>query len=137
MEGQCPASHRAVNVALFALLAAAVLFACLARDDPDQGGAMRLLGFRLPALCFHRRLTGRACPGCGMTRAVVLLAHGRLHESRLMHPSGPWLGLWIAVQLIVRLALCIRPLRRRAHRVADVAVSVATLALVCYLPVVI
>lgn len=41
-------------------------------------------------LCPFRRLTGFSCPGCGMTRACILLAHGELRASLTMHPFG-WL----------------------------------------------
>lgn len=31
-----------------------------------------------PTVCLFRRVTGRPCPGCGMTRALSRLAHGDL-----------------------------------------------------------
>jgi uncharacterized protein DUF2752 len=39
-------------------------------------------------LCLLHRLTGFPCLGCGMTRAICLLAHGRLRDSLAMHPAG-------------------------------------------------
>lgn len=41
-----------------------------------------------PLLCPFRLLTGLPCPGCGMTRSVVALAHGDLHASLFYHPLG-------------------------------------------------
>ena len=41
-----------------------------------------------PALCMYRLLTGLPCPGCGGTRSLVHLAHGRLLESLEFHPFG-------------------------------------------------
>ena len=35
-----------------------------------------------PNVCIIRRVTGRPCPGCGMTRALSRLAHG--------DPRGAW-----------------------------------------------
>ena len=35
---------------------------------------------RSPSVCLFRRVTGRPCPGCGMTRAVSSVMHGRLRE---------------------------------------------------------
>ncbi|HET9111202.1 MAG TPA: DUF2752 domain-containing protein [Ktedonobacterales bacterium] len=35
-----------------------------------------------PSVCLIRRVTGRPCPGCGMTRALSRLAHG--------DPRGAW-----------------------------------------------
>jgi hypothetical protein len=41
-----------------------------------------------PLLCPFRLLTGLPCPGCGMTRSVVALAHGDLQSSLFYHPLG-------------------------------------------------
>ncbi|HEX8981733.1 MAG TPA: DUF2752 domain-containing protein [Ktedonobacterales bacterium] len=35
-----------------------------------------------PTVCLIRRVTGRPCSGCGMTRALSALAHG--------HPRSAW-----------------------------------------------
>jgi hypothetical protein len=40
------------------------------------------------SLCAFQRLTGRPCPGCGMTRAMVDLAHLDFAGSLRMHPLG-------------------------------------------------
>ena len=39
-------------------------------------------------LCPFRAITGYSCPGCGMTRACVHLAHGDLGASLGYHPFG-------------------------------------------------
>ena len=47
--------------------------------------------------CPFYTLTGLYCPGCGGTRAVLLLLKGRLIESFLMHPivlNGAALYVW-------------------------------------------
>lgn len=41
-------------------------------------------------LCLVKAVSGRDCPGCGMTRAFLLMAHGRPGDAFAMHPaSGP------------------------------------------------
>lgn len=40
-------------------------------------------------LCPVAALTGTACPGCGMTRAVVALARGDLSAAWRWHPLAP------------------------------------------------
>ena len=45
------------------------------------------LGWGYP--CFFHRCTGMPCPGCGLTRSVLALLHGHVHESILLHPFGP------------------------------------------------
>ena len=39
-------------------------------------------------LCLFKWLTGRDCPGCGMTRAFLLIGHGRLADAVVMHPAS-------------------------------------------------
>lgn len=39
-------------------------------------------------LCLVKGLTGLDCPGCGMTRAFLLIGHGRFSEAVSMHPAS-------------------------------------------------
>lgn len=39
-------------------------------------------------LCLARELTGRDCPGCGMTRAFLFIGHGRFAAAVAMHPAS-------------------------------------------------
>ncbi|MBC8141650.1 MAG: DUF2752 domain-containing protein [Armatimonadetes bacterium] len=59
-----------------------------------SGNSSSLLG--LPTLCPLRAATGVPCPGCGITRALCLCAHGRFVEAvTVYHPVVPlvFLGL--------------------------------------------
>ncbi len=48
-------------------------------------------------ICPFARATGHACPGCGMTRAVSAVLHGRFADAWAYHPLvGPFL-----VELVV------------------------------------
>lgn len=60
------------------LLAAATLAAARALTtlSPDRHAHWRIGGRRVGSLCPIRKLTGHRCPGCGMTRACSLAAHG-------------------------------------------------------------
>lgn len=85
----------AVHVALFAL---------------DERGTVRWRagGRPLGSLCAFRALTGRRCPGCGMTRASVLLRGGRPVAATRANPAV-WLVAGLAVQGMVRSARAARP----------------------------
>ena len=39
-------------------------------------------------ICMFQNMTGRPCPGCGMTRSILLLARGDVIGSLRMHPLG-------------------------------------------------
>jgi hypothetical protein len=41
-----------------------------------------------PQLCIFKLMSGMPCPGCGLTRAVVLAMHGDLTGSLYFHPLG-------------------------------------------------
>lgn len=53
----------------------------------------------MPTMCVIRRVTGRPCPGCGMTRALSALAHGDLRSAWRFNPrvvivAPLLLGVW-------------------------------------------
>jgi hypothetical protein len=76
------------------ILAGVVLFvtsALLCDVEPDQSiGLAAVPSIKLPVVCPSRRLFGVECPGCGMTRSLTHLLHGRLGQSFATHRLG-WL----------------------------------------------
>ncbi|MDR3710893.1 MAG: DUF2752 domain-containing protein [Capsulimonadaceae bacterium] len=77
----------------------------------------------IPNLCVFHAVTGLPCPGCGMTRSLICLMHGRFHESFLYHPLGPFfaaaLGIWMAIAMV----RATRSLRRDAAPCGECAPS--------------
>ncbi len=46
-------------------------------------------------ICVFKNLTNLPCPGCGLTRSFIYLAHGDLYDSLRMNPFGIILfGAW-------------------------------------------
>lgn len=70
---------------------------------PDDGGSVTLGGRDLPGVCAYHQMTGASCPGCGMSRALVLLAHGEFRRARRATPAAWPMAVFIAAQLLWRL----------------------------------
>lgn len=56
----------------------------------------------LPETCSFRRWTGRDCPGCGMTRAFISIAHGEFVAAWRFNPASWYFYLLVAGQLPFR-----------------------------------
>lgn len=103
-----PERHREV----LAISIIVVVFAFLLVVLPDQRVAFRgLEGYPLPPTCRSREWFGIDCPGCGLTRSIVHLAHADWHSSLRVHRLG-WFMLAVIVFQIPYRALALR----RANR---------------------
>ncbi len=97
------------------LLASLALARGLAAASPSS---VRVAGRELPVVCPSRLLFGVNCPGCGMTRSVLLTLGGDLRAALEVNPAGPFLVaalILLAVQLILasRSVEAAAPVRRR------------------------
>ncbi len=54
-----------------------------------------------PGTCVFRHLTGLPCPGCGLTRSFVMLAHGDVSAGFGYNLMGPVLFTVLAVSVAV------------------------------------
>ena len=90
------------NYQIFLLLLYALLIAggILASASPDR---VAVGGVPIPPLCPFKLVTGHNCPGCGITRALVLAFHGEWRASFAMHLWGIPLALLALLQVPYRL----------------------------------
>ncbi len=56
----------------------------------------------LPGVCTFKRLTGYDCPGCGLTRSVISVAHGQWWNALVFNPAGFVFFALIAFQIPYR-----------------------------------
>jgi hypothetical protein len=71
--------------------------------------AIRVFGIQIPALCPFKLVTTWDCPGCGLTRSLVLALHGNLVASYSMHIWGIPLMLILLFQIPFRLYRLAKP----------------------------
>jgi hypothetical protein len=63
-----------------------------------------------PILCPFRLITGLPCPGCGLTRSWVYLAHGQLGDALRANPFG---FLTFAAAAVLVMVVALRWVRRQ------------------------
>src|SRR5215471_1193133 len=85
----CPEMRRHREMLLIALVVVVLSFAFQVRSD-DKVVVTGLAGYPLPPACVSRQVYGFKCPGCGLTRSFVHLAHGEWSASWQSHRLG-WL----------------------------------------------
>lgn len=91
------------------LLGAALVIVILSLVlEVRPGERVALRGFSdypLPHTCYSRTLFGVKCPGCGLTRSFIHLAHGDWRASRQVQPVGWLLAAIVLFQLPYRIVL--------------------------------
>ncbi|RMH23915.1 MAG: DUF2752 domain-containing protein [Candidatus Hydrogenedentota bacterium] len=75
----------------------------------------------VPHVCIFRYLFGTPCPGCGITRSFFALFAGDIYRAWMLNPAGPILGVYIVVQIPLRImALRLESWSRRTFRLSRV-----------------
>ena len=75
-----------------------------------------------PTVCLVRRLTGRPCPACGLSRSWNAAARLDLHRAQRLHPFGP-ATLAAALAFVVAPKALDRPQLRSAGVLAPLAAA--------------
>jgi hypothetical protein len=88
-----------------ALLASLALARGLAEAS---AAAVSVAGRELPVVCVSRLLFGVSCPGCGMTRSVLMTLGGDVRGALSVNPGGP---LLVAALILVGAQLLFMALR--------------------------
>ena len=94
------------------LLSAAILVASFMLSL-SPAGHVSFLGLSFPESCPTKLVFHRDCPGCGLSRSFVALAHGDLEASWRFNRIGPLFFLLVALQIPYRSYLLL-PRRKNA-----------------------
>src|SRR5262245_22769054 len=70
------------------LVAVVVLSIAAVCRVPEAAVTLPGMATPLPEICLSRRLLGLDCPGCGLTRCFVALAHGEMARAWRFNPAG-------------------------------------------------
>lgn len=103
------------------LLASLVVMVGLAFALAPGPERVAILGWEIPEICIYRNVLGMSCPGCGMTRSWVYLAHGDVGTAFSMNVLGPILFLSAVVMIPVSALRLFRAWQRHKERVAEAA----------------
>jgi hypothetical protein len=76
---------------LLGLSVAVIVLAALLNIRQETQVVLPWLGVPLPEICWWRRYLGLDCPGCGLTRCFISMAHGDLAGAWHYHPLGIFL----------------------------------------------
>jgi hypothetical protein len=100
-DSKRPTLHWEMVAICLAVLVVSLLFEV--RSD-DRVAFFALPSHPLPETCGFHALFGIPCPGCGLTRSFVHLAHGRWAQSWRAHHLGWLLAAALLFQFPYRLA---------------------------------
>jgi hypothetical protein len=113
---------------------AVVVASSLLNVNSTDAVTLPLISIQLPSLCQFRNMTSLDCPGCGLTRAFILIAHGDLAGAWRYNAAGILMFAFVTAQIPYRTAQLWRIRRGRPElnwwRVGNWALAAATTALV-------
>jgi hypothetical protein len=90
------------HLVVLALCSTALLLALALSVRGQSQVVLPGLQLPLPELCMLRRTAGLDCPGCGLTRCFISLAHGDFASAWSYNPAGLLLFVMVALQVPFR-----------------------------------
>ena len=124
--------NAATNHWTLLVLSIVILLLSLTLDVPaERRVVIPGLNMALPELCTFRQFTGQDCPGCGLTRCFISMAHCDLPRAWHFHPVGVFFFFIVLTQIpfrIYQLTRLRRGLRPLSHRSLELFPAVVLLA---------
>lgn len=82
-----------------------MLLAASMSVGPGRSVSLPGLG-QIPETCTLHTQLGMDCPGCGLTRGFIHLAHGRVLAAWSLNPIAPFMFAYVAWQIPLALTSC-------------------------------
>lgn len=103
-------------------------FLLVVRND-EHAAFILLPNWPIPTTCPSQTIFHVDCPGCGLTRSFIFLAHGNWHEALLRNRMGWLVALAVIAQIPYRIVALLgrnrRPLGRHIPDVIGIMLIVA------------
>ena len=73
---------------LLGVAAGVLTLSCVLRVESSEQVVMPVINQALPGICTYKTWFGIGCPGCGLTRCFISLAHGDFSAAWRFNPAG-------------------------------------------------
>lgn len=109
LDEQAPARPSETAQWVYLFLAVVIIALAFLMNAPGKE-KVYLPGMRapLPGLCVTKSTVGIDCPGCGLTRCFISLAHGQVERAWHFNPGGFLFFAVVVAQLPLRLVQIVR-----------------------------
>jgi len=81
-------SRRRYHLAMLLIAGGVLVLSLLLQMPGEEQVELPFVGVKLPGICAWRNMFGFDCPGCGLTRSFVCLAHGEPQRAWFYNPAG-------------------------------------------------
>jgi hypothetical protein len=78
--------------------------AAILKPSTPEAPSLQVGRITLPNVCIFRATTGLPCPGCGLTRSIVVAAHGHMAASISHHRLGLLTLIYVILQFVFNLS---------------------------------
>lgn len=95
-----PSSAGHVTLLVLASVVLALSFVLGVRGEEQV--TLPIFQVPLPPFCSFKRMVGVDCPGCGLTRCFISLAHGDLPRAWQFNPAGIYFFALVMAQIPLR-----------------------------------
>src|SRR5262245_59517599 len=93
------ATSTGLHLAVLTLCSLVIVASLVLGIEGSTRVVLRGTHISVPGVCWFRRLLNLNCPGCGLTRSFISLAHGRPQDAWYYNPAGPLLFLVVVAQV--------------------------------------